>query len=45
MDRRAKHLKMVFLIPGVGGITEAEIQAACPPDLGLELPDWPELAA
>ncbi len=40
----------VFLIPGFGGITEVEkgLQAACAPDLRLELvdlPDWPELAA
>jgi thioesterase domain-containing protein len=40
----------VFLIPGFGGVTEVErgFQAACAPDLRLELvdlPDWPELAA
>jgi thioesterase domain-containing protein len=40
----------VFLIPGFGGVTEVErgLQAACAPDLRLELvdlPDWPELAA
>src|SRR6266446_6656939 len=40
----------VFLIPGFGGVTEVErgLQAACAPELRLELvdlPDWPELAA